>query len=225
MVQQWQDLSYIHWRYEPEEVKALLPPGVEVDTFDGSAWVGLIPFSMRNIGLPGMPPVPYFGSFPEVNVRTYVKCNGVPGVWFFSLDVNRFLPALVARTTYLLPYCWGSAENHRDGDIISAHVQRRWPHGASTSLRLEICEPIEQPDDLSVFLSARWGLYSKGLRNGVRYAPVDHERWPLYSANLLSLNDTLVIASGLTAPQGNPHVMFSPGVSVRVGLPRRVYLR
>jgi hypothetical protein len=187
--------------------------------------VGLIPFSMRNIGLPGMPPVPYFGSFPEVNVRTYVKCNGVPGVWFFSLDVNRFLPALVARTTYLLPYCWGSAENHRDGDIISAHVQRRWPHGASTSLRLEIGEPIEQPDDLSVFLSARWGLYSKGLRNGVRYAPVDHERWPLYSANLLSLNDTLVIASGLTAPQGNPHVMFSPGVSVRVGLPRRVYLR
>jgi uncharacterized protein YqjF (DUF2071 family) len=225
MVQQWQDLSYIHWRYEPEEVKALLPPGVEVDTFDGSAWVGLIPFSMRNIGLPGMPPVPYFGSFPEVNVRTYVKCNGVPGVWFFSLDVNRFLPALVARTTYLLPYCWGSAENHRDGDIISAHVQRRWPHGASTSLRLEIGEPIEQPDELSVFLSARWGLYSKGLRNGVRYAPVDHERWPLYSANLLSLNDTLVIASGLTAPQGNPHVMFSPGVSVRVGLPRRVYLR
>jgi uncharacterized protein YqjF (DUF2071 family) len=225
MVQQWQDLSYIHWRYEPEEVKALLPPGVEVDTFDGSAWVGLIPFSMRNIGLPGMPPVPYFGSFPEVNVRTYVKCNGVPGVWFFSLDVNRFLPALVARTTYLLPYCWGSAENHRDGDIISAHVQRRWPHGASTSLRLDIGEPIEQPDDLSVFLSARWGLYSKGLRNGVRYAPVDHERWPLYSANLLSLNDTLVIASGLTAPQGNPHVMFSPGVSVRVGLPRRVYLR
>jgi uncharacterized protein YqjF (DUF2071 family) len=225
MVQQWQDLSYIHWRYEPEEVKALLPPGVEVDTFDGSAWVGLIPFSMRNIGLPGMPPVPYFGSFPEVNVRTYVKCNGVPGVWFFSLDVNRFLPALVARTTYLLPYCWGSAENHRDGDIISAHVQRRWPHGASTSLRLEIGEPIEQPDDLSVFLSARWGLYSKGLRNGVRYAPVDHERWPLYSANLLSLNDTLVIASGFSAPQGNPHVMFSPGVSVRVGLPRRVYLR
>jgi hypothetical protein len=198
---------------------------VEVDTFDGSAWVGLIPFSMRNIGLPGMPPVPYFGSFPEVNVRTYVKCNGVPGVWFFSLDVNRFLPALVARTTYLLPYCWGSAENHRDGDIISAHVQRRWPHGASTSLRLDIGEPIEQPDDLSVFLSARWGLYSKGLRNGVRYAPVDHERWPLYSANLLSLNDTLVIASGLSAPQGNPHVMFSPGVSVRVGLPRRVYLR
>ena len=225
MVQQWQDLSYIHWRYDPQEVKALLPPGVEVDTFDGSAWVGLIPFSMRNIGLPGLPPVPYFGSFPEVNVRTYVKCNGVPGVWFFSLDVNRFLPALVARTTYLLPYCWGSAKNTRHGDVIDSHVNRRWPSGAATSLRLQIGTQIEEPDELSVFLSARWGLYSKGFRNGVRYAPVDHEKWPLYSAELISLNDTLVVASGLPAPQGTPHVMFSPGVSVRVGLPRRVYLR
>jgi uncharacterized protein YqjF (DUF2071 family) len=180
---------------------------------------------MRNIGLPRLPSVPYFGSFPEVNVRTYVKCNGVPGVWFFSLDVNRFLPALVARTTYLLPYCWGSASNHRDGDMIESHVHRRWPSGASTSLRLTIGEQIKEPDDLSVFLSARWGLYSKGFRNGVRYAPVDHEKWPLYSAELMSLNDTLVVASGLSAPQGAPHVMFSPGVSVRVGLPRRVYLR
>jgi uncharacterized protein YqjF (DUF2071 family) len=146
-------------------------------------------------------------------------------VWFFSLDVNRFLPALVARTTYLLPYCWGSASNRRDGDIIEAQVHRRWPSGASTSLRLTIGEQIAEPNDFAVFLSARWGLYSKGFRNGVRYAPVDHEKWPLYSAKLITLNDTLVVASGLSAPQGDPHVMFSPGVSVRVGLPRKVYLR
>jgi uncharacterized protein YqjF (DUF2071 family) len=225
MVQQWQDLSYVHWRYDPQEVKALLPKGVEVDIFDGSAWVGLIPFSMRDIGLPHLPAVPYFGSFPEVNVRTYVRCNGVPGVWFFSLDVNRFLPALVARTTYFLPYCWGRAHNVRNNDIVDAAVERRLPNGASTSLRVKIGEHIQNPDELAVFLSARWGLYSKGFRNGVRYAPVDHETWPLYSAELLSLNDTLVVASGLSAPTGAPHVMFSPGVSVRVGLPRRVYLR
>jgi uncharacterized protein YqjF (DUF2071 family) len=225
MVQQWQDLSYVHWRYDPQEVKALLPKGVEVDIFDGSAWVGLIPFSMRDIGLPHLPAVPYFGSFPEVNVRTYIRCNGVPGVWFFSLDVNRFLPALVARTTYFLPYCWGRAHNVRNNDIVDAAVERRLPNGASTSLRVKIGEHIQNPDELAVFLSARWGLYSKGFRNGVRYAPVDHETWPLYSAELLSLNDTLVVASGLSAPTGAPHVMFSPGVSVRVGLPRRVYLR
>ena len=105
MKQQWRDLAYIHWAYEPAVVQALLPEGIEVDTFDGKAWVGLIPFSMRNISFPLIPPVPYFGSFPEVNVRTYVKRNGVPGVWFFYLDVNRLIPAVVARTTYFIPYC------------------------------------------------------------------------------------------------------------------------
>lgn len=222
MVQQWKDLSYIHWRYDPAEVQALLPAGLDVDTFDGSAWVGLIPFSMRGIGLPGLPAVPYLGSFPEVNVRTYVRRNGVPGVWFFSLDVNRLLPALVARATYLLPYCWGAATNGIENGRVCATVKRRWPEGASTSIYLSVGDRIEQPDELAVFLSARWGLYSRGLRGGLRYAPVDHEKWPLYSAQLDHVDDTLVIAAGLSAPQREAHVMFSPGVSVRVGRPRRV---
>jgi uncharacterized protein YqjF (DUF2071 family) len=221
MVQQWQDLAYIHWRYPIEEIQALLPAGIEVDSFDGSAWVGLIPFSMRNIGLPRLPAVPYFGSFPEVNVRTYVRRNGVPGVWFFSLDVNRFLPALVARVSYFLPYCWGKASNKRTDTTLETAVRRTWPSRASTSIRVSIGDPIESPDELSVFLSARWGLYSRGIGEGVRYAPVDHETWPLWTAKLESLNDTLLTAAGLSAPIGDPHVMFSPGVSVRIGLPRR----
>ena len=110
MKQQWQELAYIHWRYDAAVVQALLPEGLEVDTFDGSAWVGLIPFSMRNISFPGTPAIPYLGSFPEVNVRTYVKKDGIPGVWFFSLDVNRLLPALAARASYFLPY--SNASSH-----------------------------------------------------------------------------------------------------------------
>lgn len=221
MVQQWRDLAYVHWRYPVEEVQALLPSGVEVDVHDGSAWVGLIPFSMRKIGLPRLPAVPYLGSFPEVNVRTYVRCNGKPGVWFFSLDVNRFLPALVARTTYLLPYCWGSARHFRDGDVLKTTVRRRWPSTSSTHISILIGDEIEEPSDTAVFLSARWGLYSKGFRGALRYAPVDHEKWPLYSATLLNIDDSLVTSAGLSAPRGEPHVMFSPGVSVRVGLPHR----
>ena len=220
MVQEWRELTYIHWRYDPAEIQALLPVGLEVDTFDGSAWIGLIPFSMRNIGLPFGPPIPYFGSFPEVNVRTYVRRNGIPGVWFFSLDVNRLLPALVARTTYFLPYCWGRAMNRYEGNEVTAVVQRRWPSGASTSLHVKVGAPIEEPDELSVFLSARWGLYSRGFGRGLRYAPVDHEKWALHKAELVALEDTLVIAAGLSAPRGPAHVMFSPGVHVRVGRPR-----
>jgi uncharacterized protein YqjF (DUF2071 family) len=224
MTQRWTNLAYVHWRYEPSVIKALLPEGLEVDTFDGSAWVGLIPFSMRDVGVPKLPPVPYFGDFPEVNVRTYVKRNGVPGVWFFSLDVNRLAPALVARTTYLLPYCWGKASNELMDDVLKTYVRRRWPNVASTNIQVRVGDAIVEATDLENFLTARWGLYSRGIGKSLMYAPVDHEPWPLHRAQLLSLEDTLVIAAGIPTPQGEPHVMFSPGVSVRIGIPRRVRL-
>ena len=221
MKQQWRDLAYIHWHYDPAVVQSLLPEGIEVDTFDGSAWVGLIPFSMRNISFPFIPPVPYFGSFPEVNVRTYVKRNGVPGVWFFSLDVNRLIPAFVARTTYFIPYCWGRASHKKDDQHLHTTVKRRWPSRSSTEIELTIGGEINEPTDLAHFLSARWGLYSKGFRGRLRYAPVDHEQWQLYEANIVNLEDHLVTAAGLPAPTGEAHVMFSPGVLVRIGKPRK----
>ena len=223
MRQQWLDLAYVHWRYEPAEVQALLPAGLTVDTFDGSAWVGLIPFSMRGIGLPHGPAVPYLGSFAEVNVRTYVRVGDRPGVWFFSLDVDRLLPAVVARLTYRLPYCWGGGTSHvRTGDTLATTVRRRWPgRVADSSLVVEMGEPV-RADPLDVFLTARWGLYSRGIA-GLRYAPVDHEPWPLRAATATTWDDELVRAAGLPPVEGDPHVRFSDGVRVRIGLPRTVH--
>ena len=226
MKQGWYDLAYIHFRYSVEEVARILPDGLEVDVCDGSAWVGLIPFSMRGIGVPGLPAVPYLGTFPEVNVRTYVRRNGVPGVWFCSLDINRLLPTIVARTTYTLPYCFGRASNKRVGDELITTVERRWPRGeAHTKIRLIIGEPIVAPSPLEVFLSARWGLYTTTRRRNLRYAPISHEPWRLQRAEIISLDDSLIEAAGFAAPNvavnGEPHVMFSGGVPVRVGLPRR----
>lgn len=223
MKQRWCNLAYLHYRYDPAEVASLLPPGLDVDIHDGSAWVGLIPFSMRGIGIPRLPAVPYLGSFPEVNVRTYVVHNGVPGVWFFSLDVNRLLPAVVARTTYRLPYCWGSASNIRNGDVLRTSVERRWPErGATTQIQVRIGEAIAEPTPLEIFLTARWGLYSRGRGRSLRYAPVEHPEWPLHRADVISLDDSLVTAAGFSPPHGEPHAMFSSGVPVRVGLPHRV---
>ncbi len=226
MKQGWYDLAYIHFRYSVEEVARILPDGLEVDVCDGSAWVGLIPFSMRGIGVPGLPAVPYLGTFPEVNVRTYVRRNGVRGVWFCSLDINRLLPTIVARTTYTLPYCFGRASNKRVGDELMTTVERRWPRGeAHTKIRLKIGEHIVAPSPLEVFLSARWGLYTTTRRGNLRYAPISHEPWRLQRAEIISLDDSLIDAAGFAAPNvavnGEPHVMFSGGVPVRVGLPRR----
>jgi len=227
MKQGWYDLAYIHYRYKVEEVARILPPGLEVDVCDGSAWVGLIPFSMRGIGVPGLPGVPYLGSFPEVNVRTYVRRNGIPGVWFCSLDINRLLPTIVARTTYTLPYCFGKATHRKVDDELHTSVVRRWPRGsAETKIHLKILEPIVEPSPLEIFLSARWGLYTTTRGGALRYAPISHERWPLQRAKIISLDDSLVQAAGFDSPRaeinGEPNVMFSRGVQVRVGLPKRV---
>ena len=225
MVQTWENLVYLHWAYEPEQVQSLLPEGLLVDTFAGNAYVGLIPFQMRGIGVPHLPAVPYLGTFPEVNVRTYVIRNGIPGVWFFSLDINRMLPTFVARTTYSLPYCFGKVSHGvqqvDNTSVVETLVQRRWPHGveASTELRVEVGNKIDVPSDFEHFLSARWGLYSQTLRKKIRYAPVSHEPWPLHRATALHIDDSLVQAAGLPTPTGEVHALFSPGVSVRVGLP------
>ena len=225
MVQNWENLVYLHWAYEPEQVQSLLPEGLLVDTFAGNAYVGLIPFQMRGVGVPHLPAVPYLGTFPEVNVRTYVIRDGIPGVWFFSLDINRMLPTFVARTTYSLPYCFGKVSHGvqqvGNTSVVETLVQRRWPRGveASTQLRIEVGNTIAAPSDFEHFLSARWGLYSQTLRKKIRYAPISHEPWPLHNATVLNMDDSLVQAAGLPAPQGEAHALFSPGVSVRVGLP------
>lgn len=225
MWQRWENLVYVHFEVDPEAVHAVIPRGLDVDTWEGRAYVGLIPFQMRGISLPRLPGIPYLGTFPEVNVRTYVTHGGVPGVWFCSLDINRLLPTLVARGAYSLPYCFGEVHHKRRGDTVTTTVRRRWPampSDATTALRVDVGETIDSPTDLEHFLSARWGLYSATRRGTLRYAAVDHEQWPLQRATLRHLDDRLVSAAGFGSLTGEPLVMYSPGVKVRVGLPRRV---
>ena len=227
MTQTWANLAYLHFDYDPAEIQALLPTGVDVDTFEGRAYVGLIPFSMRKVGIPRLPAVPYLGTFSEINVRTYVTRGGVPGVWFFSLDVDRLLPAFVARLTYRLPYCWGQASHDVTGHSLTTTVRRRWPRHesrnvASTRIEMTIGDPITQPTDFDIWSTARWGLYSRGFGSRLMYAPVSHPEWPLYSATLNKLDDSLVAAAGLTPSTAAPRCLFSPGVPVRIGMPRHV---
>jgi uncharacterized protein YqjF (DUF2071 family) len=225
MVQRWNDVVFLHWRFDPDVVQRLLPAGVEVDTFDGSAWVGLVPFHMDALGIVGVAPLPYVGSFPEVNVRTYVRARGRVGVWFFSLDVDRFLPAAVARITYSLPYCSGTADHVRAGDIVTSQVQRSWPRSsetARTEIAVRVGGVIDHTDPLIRFLTARWGLISATRTGRLRYAPVDHPAWELHQAEPMYLDDHLIGAAGLPQPDGPPLAMWSPGVDVRVGRPIRL---
>lgn len=130
MEQRWDDVTFLHWPYDPAVVQRLLPAGVQADTFDDAAWVSLVPFRMVDLRLPGRRPLP-FGTFPEVNVRTYVRHGNRRGVWFFSLDIDRIAPTVVARACYRLPYCQGRVDHVRVGDLITTVVDRAWPRPTS----------------------------------------------------------------------------------------------
>ncbi|MEO1064170.1 MAG: DUF2071 domain-containing protein [Actinomycetota bacterium] len=223
MLQRWDSLAYVHWPVDADEVAALLPDGLEVDTFDGSAWVGLVPFHMQGIRPPGVPAVPWVGTFPETNVRTYVVLpDGRRAVWFWTLDVPRSPAVLVARAAFGLPYRWAAATVERRGDVWSYRSRRRRPHdGAACRLDVRAGDDIA-PDDvgeLEHFLTARWGLATRHLGR-LWHGPVDHGPWPLRRAEIEELDDELVAASGIhldPAVVDRPLVHVTEGVDVRVG--------
>ena len=219
MTQQWQELLFAHWAYEPEVVQRLLPSGVELDTFEGKAYVGLVPFNMRNLRLRGLPPIPTTSNFAEVNVRTYVTSRGRSAVWFFSLDTQKLLPTLVARSAFKLPYCYGTTSvtltGTGEGAILSSNVIRKWPHRSSSALAVRVGAPV-QPGPLDNFLTSRWGLVSSSRGDRLWYGAVEHEAWPLHHAELLHLDDNLITAAGLPRPVGEPHLLFSPGVHTTI---------
>src|ERR1700674_1035433 len=97
MTQSWPDLLFAHWPVDAEKLRALIPERLEIDTFDGRAWLAVVPFRMTNVRLRGTPAVPWLSAFPELNMRTYVTYDGEPGVWFFSLDAGNSLAVAIAR--------------------------------------------------------------------------------------------------------------------------------
>jgi uncharacterized protein YqjF (DUF2071 family) len=219
MLQQWRLLTFMHWRYPASTVQALLPQGLTVQTFDGTAWVGLVPFMMHGVRAPGVPALPWLSRFPETNVRTYVTGpDGRVGIWFFSLDAARLAPVLAGRTGYGLPYYWSSMSVTLAGSELTYRSARRWPGpaGARCDAVVAAGAPLDGPDPLEHFLTARFRLYSV-VAGRLVGADADHPPWPLHRGTVRSLEQDVVSAGGLPAPEGKPLVHTSPGVKVRIG--------
>lgn len=225
--QHWRDLTLLHWPADPAVVAPLLPAGTVPDVLGGVTYVGLVPFVMAGVRILGTPALPHLSGFPETNVRLYAvdEATGRRGVVFRSLEAARLLPVVAARASYRLPYLWARM-SVRHGlsqgrTTVAYETSRRWPgpRGAGGTVRVRIGEPVPA-DELALFLTARWGLFSTWYGGRTAFAPVDHPAWPLHRAELLDLSDDLVVAAGLPQPQGAPHVLWSPGVRVRIGRPR-----
>lgn len=227
--QRWRQLSFIHWRVPAEALQPLIPAPLEIDTYDGVAWLGLVPFYMSHIRPWWSPAVPWISNFCETNLRTYVHYRGEkPGVWFFSLDASRLLPILIARRFWKLNYYWARMKIHREQNAIqynSRRFSKREP--ASVQLAATIAsEPVVPTSttfetSLEFFLAERYLLYTKSNK-GLLCGQVHHHPYPLKLAKIEEMEQSLTDSIGCRMEHHPDHVLFSEGVDVEIFPLKRV---
>ena len=225
MAQRWNDLLFAHWPIRAAEIDALVPAGLEVDTFQGSAWIGVVPFSMDRIRLRGLPSIPGTRQFPELNLRTYVRDRqtGTPGVYFFSLDASNLLAVLVARTAFNLPYHWAQMSiqprGEREFAFFSRRILTRKPvqfaaryRGLGPTRRLA----QSRPGSIEYFLTERYCLFTRDPLGRLIRANVHHIPWPLEEAEAEIDRNDLASAVGLRLPDTPPLLHYSRRLAVYI---------
>jgi uncharacterized protein len=225
MHQWWGKLLFVHWAIDAELVQPLLPSQLSIDTFDGKAWIGVVPFTMWGIRASFLPPIPGANAFHELNVRTYVHFNGVPGVWFFSLDAANNLAVWGARQFYYLPYYNAEMSLEQEGNAIRYSSSRHDERGAAAELTAAwtIGGPLAQTQlgSIEFFLTERYCLYSSHCDRLYR-SRIFHQPWPLRSATLDAYQSTMIESQGLPTPQGQPLLHYAESIAVDIWPLRRV---
>lgn len=223
MQQRWNDLLFAHWPVPTSEVERTLPPGLTADTFDGSAWLGVVPFGMDRIRLHGLPTVPGARAFPELNLRTYVRERGTnrSGVYFYSLDAGNPLAVAIARTVFRLPYflakmsMQSSNEPGRTPEIL--YRSRRLLSSYSAEFRARyrgLGQAAQGP--LEHFLTSRYALYTATAGGSLFRGDIHHLQWPLEKAEAEFERNELPAAHGFTLPDRAPVLHYSRELLVYV---------
>lgn len=212
MTMSWCDLLFAHWPIDPALMRALVPQRLELDTFDGRAWVGVVPFRMANTGPRGLNRVPGVSAFAELNVRTYVIRDGRPGVWFFSLDAASRLAVCGARWMFHLPYFHARMRCERAGDEVTYRSERRH-RGAPPGEFVGRYRPTgsvyhSQPGTLEHWLTERYCLYAADQRGRIYRAEVHHAPWPLRPAEAEIETCTVTNGWGIHLPDTPPILHF-----------------
>ena len=226
MRMRWRDLLFAHWTVDEAALRALVPPSLEIDTFEGRAYVGVIPFAMEDVSPRGLPAVPYLSAFPEVNVRTYVRHGDRDGVWFFSLDAARRLAVEGARSGFHLPYFHARMSIERDGETVvyrSSRYDRRGRPG-ELDVRYRPTGPVRRapPGSLDRWLTDRMRLFAADGGGRVSAASIWHAPWPLRPAEAEFRVETLSAADGIELSGPPVHLAFADRLDVRAWWPRPV---
>jgi len=215
---QWTDLAFLHWPVPKDALQRLVPRGVEVETFDGDAWLGIVPFCMRKTRIRGLPPLPYATDFPELNVRTYVRVGDKPGVWFFSLDAKSRLAVAGARATFGLPYFRAEMEVEQRG-LLTSYVSRRIDDRAPPArFAAGYCSGgasrPAKPGTLEQFLVERYCLYAQGRDGSLRCGEIAHAPWQLQSASVQLGVCDMTRLLGFALPDCAPFALCAEPVEV-----------
>jgi hypothetical protein len=222
MSQSWHDLLFAHWRIDVADLSMLhpqIPTPLDIDTFQGQAWIGVVPFRMPGVRLRATPALPTLSAFPELNVRTYVTHGGKPGVWFFSLDAANAIAVSVARAWFHLPYFNArmSCENRNGWIEYSSERTHRVAPKANLRMRYRPTGEIfrAQLGTLEHFLTERYCLYAANAKGKISRGEIQHAPWPLQQAEAEFQNNTMIEAAvelGAPAPlsPGSPPHPNSP---------------
>lgn len=226
MHQRWTDLLFAHWPVAPDLVRPLLPPSLTLDTFEGEAWVGVIPFHMSNVRPRGVPPLPGISAFQELNVRTYVRVGGRAGVWFFSLDASNPLAVRAARAAVHLPYYDARMQMTVGADRTVRYRSDR-THRAAPPATFDASYAAEgatyraPSGTLEHFLVERYELFSAGPR-GLLSVRIAHAPWPLQRAVARIERNTMGAAAGIRLGGEPQQLHFASRVDVQTWLPEVV---
>jgi len=232
----WHDLLFMHWRVPVEALRAHIPRALPIDMFDGSAWIAVVPFTMRNVRPRFTSSLPKLSNFAELNVRTYVTLDGKPGVWFVSLDCENALAVRLARKFFHLPYMDArmSCAQHPHpnplplGEGVGVSYQSVRTHTGEPSAKFAAnYRPTGEvfharPGMLEYFLTARYCLYSADAQGNIFRGEIDHPDWPLQPAEADVQHNTMTDQIGLALPNDPPHLLFSQQLDVVAWLPERV---
>ena len=217
MAQKWHDLLFAHWPIPLDALRPKIPAGLQIDTFQDHAWLGIVPFRMTGVRLRATPPLPWLSAFPELNVRTYVTRDNKPGIWFFSLDATNPIAVAGARLTFHLPYFHARMNCQERSGWITYHSDRVHPK-ASLDGRYRPMGPVfrASPGTLEHFLAERYCLYAANSRGQLFRCEIHHLPWPLQPAESSFEKNTMAEAAGLALPQQKPLLHFARRQDVAV---------
>jgi uncharacterized protein YqjF (DUF2071 family) len=223
MSQRWEDLLFAHWPCDISSVRPFLPEGLELDTFEGRAWVGVVPFRMSGVRPRWLPAIPGTSAFPELNVRTYVRRGGHAGVWFFSLDAASARAVAAARRWFHLPYFNAEMLVSPDGDAVQYSSSRT--HAGAPEATFDAwyrpTGPVDRavPGSLAHWLTERYCLFAADAHGRLYRGDIHHAQWPLQPAEADISHNTMAAAAGLALDATPPFLHFARTLDVRIWWP------